>query len=288
VSARLDWSAVLDHAAAIVDTYSTWVTLRQLFYRLVADGTLPNLQTRYRQLSARTAQARREDWFPELHDRTSAIEGVRTIDGPDVALDWLRDIYRRDRTEGQPVQVMLGVEKAGLSAQLSAWFTEPLGIPRIALGGYAAQTLCGQLNRWLDGDRPSLLIYAGDHDPTGEDIDRDLAERTNFDKIVRVALSREQVHAHRLPFNPDPEVADKLKRDPHARRFRERHGDLVQYEVDALPPETLRELFAEAIAQVWDVDAYQAVLAQENIDHAELAELADHLDALREGGEDDA
>ena len=38
---RIDWSAVLQHAAGIVDQYTTPVTLRQLYYRLVADGTLP-------------------------------------------------------------------------------------------------------------------------------------------------------------------------------------------------------------------------------------------------------
>src|SRR4051794_17237500 len=41
--ARLDWQRViLSHAREIVESYDTGVTLRQLFYRLVSDGTLPN------------------------------------------------------------------------------------------------------------------------------------------------------------------------------------------------------------------------------------------------------
>jgi len=54
-----DWDEVLDHAARIVASYDTGVTLRQLFYRLVSDETLRNTKAEYAQLSARTAQARR-------------------------------------------------------------------------------------------------------------------------------------------------------------------------------------------------------------------------------------
>jgi hypothetical protein len=57
---RLDWKVITQHAADIVRGYSTGVTLRQLFYRLVSDGTLPNTDVSYKTLSARTAAARRE------------------------------------------------------------------------------------------------------------------------------------------------------------------------------------------------------------------------------------
>jgi len=66
---RLDWQPILAHAKEIVDTYATSVTLRQLFYRLVSDGTLPNEPSKYKRLSELTAQARREGWFPDLLDR---------------------------------------------------------------------------------------------------------------------------------------------------------------------------------------------------------------------------
>jgi hypothetical protein len=57
---RIQWGQVLVHAAEIVRSYDTGVTLRQLFYRLVADGTLPNRQQAYKTLSARTTEARRD------------------------------------------------------------------------------------------------------------------------------------------------------------------------------------------------------------------------------------
>jgi hypothetical protein len=267
----LRWPPIVEHGAEIVDSYDTGVTLRQLFYRLVADGTLPNLKGYYTRLSHYSAEGRRQGTFPDLIDRTSRIEEPVTFDSADDARDWLRDLYRRDRTEGQEWTIILGVEKAGISAQLDAWFTDPLGVPHVALGGYASQTLCDQVSRYvLRTGRPSVFIYAGDHDPSGEDIDRDFAKRVGaFDKVIRVALNADQIAD--LPENEiDPEVEQKLENDKRANRFMARHGYLTQYEVDALPPDQLRDLYRSAVEGSWDDDAYQIVLAQETEDRTRL------------------
>jgi hypothetical protein len=267
---RVKWRDVTTHAASIVASYDTGVTLRQLFYRLVADGTLPNLLTYYRRLSEHTAKGRRDGTFPDLLDRTSRIERFKYFTGPLDATAWLRDMYRRDRTEGQSWTVYLGVEKAGLSAQLDAWFTDPLGVPHVALGGYASQTLVDDVRRdVLAQGRPVVLIYAGDLDPTGEDIDRDFEARVGvFDEVIRVALNPEQISG--LPSSLAPEVVEKLERDPRARQFVDRHGSLHQYEVDALPPTTLRDLYRGALENYWDNVAHEAVLAREDEDRARL------------------
>ena len=44
------WPDVLDHGAEVIAGYDTGVTLRQLFYRLVAEQWLPNVQPYYRRL----------------------------------------------------------------------------------------------------------------------------------------------------------------------------------------------------------------------------------------------
>jgi len=78
-SNRIDWrGSVLPRAVGIVESYDTGVTLRQLFYRLVADGTLPNLKQKFSDLSAYTAQAHRDGKFPNLirpdeRDRSSHV-----------------------------------------------------------------------------------------------------------------------------------------------------------------------------------------------------------------------
>jgi hypothetical protein len=265
-SHRPDWPALLTQAAAIVCSYGTPVTLRQLFYRLVAAELLPNTTNAYKSLSKYTAEARRASTFPALMDRGRTIHRYQSFDGAPEAREWLAGIYRRDRTEGQRVSVYLGVEKAGIVAQLQEWFGD-LGVPVLALGGYGSQTYVDDVIADVEETgRPAVLLYAGDHDPSGEDIDRDFTERTDcWQEVRRVALTAAQVEEHALPPQPGKET------DSRARGFIERHGRLVQVELDALPPDVLRDVFAGAIAEFWDASAHQAALALECKDRRALA-----------------
>ena len=262
---RLDWQSILALAASIVESYDTGVTLRQLFYRLVATEALPNTKVAYQTLSKVTAEARREGAFPALIDRTRSIHRYRTFPGPDEARDWLCRTYRRDRTEGQEFSVYLGVEKAGIVEQLETWFGD-LGVPILALGGYSSQTYVDEIAADIDEQgRPAILIYAGDFDPSGEDIQRDFIGRVGrFEEVVRVALTSQQVEEYDLP-----EQMGKAK-DTRAGRFIARHGRLVQVELDALPPDVLRQLFADAIDSYWDDEACAAAVERERGEVARL------------------
>ena len=270
--AYVKWKPILASAADIVDSFDTGVTLRQLFYRLVATLVLPNTRGYYSRLSSYTAEGRRDGSFPDLLDRTSRIERFITFDGVADARDYIRDLYRRDRTEGQPWTILLGVEKAGISAQLDQWFTDPLGIPHVALGGYASQTLVGDVRKLIAADdRTAVFVYAGDHDPTGVDIQRDFVERVGlFDKVEHVALTPAQIKHYRLPLSIDNEVAAKLARDTRAAAFKKRFGDLVQYEVDALAPDVLRDLYRNAIDGYHNPVALKKVLRIEKRERGQL------------------
>ena len=61
---RSKWDRILARAKRIALSYDTPVTLRQLFYRLVAAVLIPNNDSSYKQLSTKTAEARRDGTFP--------------------------------------------------------------------------------------------------------------------------------------------------------------------------------------------------------------------------------
>ena len=171
---RIAWLPVIAHAAKIVEGYDTGVTSRQLFYRLVAEQPLPNTSNAYKGLSRLTAEARRAGTFPAMIDRGRVIHRYQTFRSPSDARMWLGRIYRRDRTEAQSVSLYLGVEKAGIVEELRTWFGD-LGVPIVALGGYSSQTDV-DIVADVDGQhRPAILVYTGDFDPSGEDIDRDFS-----------------------------------------------------------------------------------------------------------------
>jgi len=266
---RIDWPDVIERAASVVSSYSTSVTLRQLFYRLVSAQVIPNSQAAYKRLSSLTAEARREGGFPDLIDRGRQIHQRTYFSNVGHALRSIIAAYRLDRTEGQDVSLYLGVEKAGMVVQLESWFSR-LGIPVLALGGYSSQTYVDETRSHVeDQDRDAVLLYAGDFDPSGEDIDRDFIERTDcWDKVMRVALSAGQVREYGLPVNPGKTT------DSRAAGFIQRHGSLMQVELDALDPDTLRSLFQTAIDGYWDESAYQAVLERERAGLWRLREVA--------------
>jgi hypothetical protein len=255
---RTDWAPIVERAAGIVRSYDTSVTLRQLFYRLVAEQTLPNTTTAYKRLSDLTAKARRADEFPELIDRGRSIHRYEYWPDIDTALEEAKDYFRLDRTKGQDMSIYLGVEKAGMVVQLQSWFGD-LGIPVVVLGGYSSQTYVDDVvYDTRTHDRGAVLLYGGDFDPSGEDIDRDFVERSGcWDKVVRVALTATQVREYSLPVNPGKST------DSRAAGFISRHGSLMQVELDALDPIMMQQLYADAISVYWDTSAYDDVLELE-------------------------
>ena len=216
---RISWPAVITWAKDIVDSYTTSVTLRQLFYLLVSAQLLPNSLSKYKTLSRYTAEARRNGTFPPLIDQGRTIHEHVWFTGTGDALSWLSRIYRLDRTRNQDVSLYLGVEKAGMVDQLESWFG-PLGIPVLALGGYASQgyvdEIAAHTRTW---GRPAVLLYAGDFDPSGEDITRDFIARSAcWDEMIRVALSGQQVSGYALARN----IVEKG--DPRAPAFCAKYG----------------------------------------------------------------
>lgn len=263
--ARLDWVEVIEQARAVVASYSERVTLRQCFYRLVAAGAVPNTVAAYKRLSSLTAAARRSGVFPDLADHGREIARPLAFADAEHALAWLRRAYRRDRTAGQATAIYLGVEKDALVSQLATWYDE-LGLPVIALRGYGSQTIADLVRRdAAQSGRPAVLLYAGDYDPSGEDIERDFLARTRcWAHAERVALTPAQVTEFGL--SPLPGKAT----DSRAAAFTAAHGHLIQVEVDALDPTDLHTLFDAAIARWWNPQAHDAVLRAEARDRNRL------------------
>jgi hypothetical protein len=149
---------VLTRAVEIVASYEIGVTLRQLFYRLVSELLIPNRLYCYQRLSELTAVGRRDGTFPDLVDMTRRIHRPLAFTGPADARRWLRDVYRLDRTSGQPVSLYIGIEKHGLVGLLRNWF-DALGIPILPAGGYASQSFVKEVREDIRRqDRPGRLV----------------------------------------------------------------------------------------------------------------------------------
>jgi hypothetical protein len=131
------WPEILEHGAEIVRSYSGEVTLRQLYYRLISDGTITGTASNYSNLASNSADARRKGTFPSLVDRTRSIAIARSWQSREEAYAWVKERYCRDRTDGQEYQIIVAVEKSALVGLLDEWYRD-YGVPIVALRGYSS------------------------------------------------------------------------------------------------------------------------------------------------------
>jgi len=271
----IEWREVIPRAAQIVQEYDTLVTLRQLHYRLVSEavGGYVNTESAYKGLSSKTAELRRQRRFPSLADLTRAIEVQPSWDSPQAILNAVASQYQRDHTLGQEVVPLIIVEKATLVAQVSSWFGD-YGIAIAPLRGYSSESFDSVVRRSFDQEREYRVIYVGDFDPSGEDIERHAQEEIGYDisDWEKVAVTPDTVDDYNLPEAPGKPS------DARAGGFVARHGRLVQVEVEALAPQDLQALIQGSVDRTWDAEAYDEVLVQENEEKARLQELADNFE----------
>ena len=121
------------------------------------------------------------------------------------------------------------------------------------------------------------MIYLGDHDPSGIDMTRDIDDRLNLmsngadPTVERVALNFPQIELHNPPPNPAKVT------DSRAKEYIERYGG-ESWELDALEPRVIDDLVSDAIIRHLDIDAYDAVVDQEEEDKEALREAAKTLE----------
>jgi hypothetical protein len=285
---RVNWLLVLDEARRIIAGYERRITLRQLFYRLVAKGVLENTRGYYQRLSKYTAAARREreNPFPALIDRTRSIRRAMSWDSTEDAMDCIARNYRRDRTEGQPVALYLGVEKDADADLLYEWFGEPLGIPIVALGGFDSQSHLDEViadAREQAKTRPVVMLYAGDYDCSGKKIAEDFRDRGDWPgEFIELVLTPDQIDRYVRPSGL-PVLANP-KQDPRRKWFIAKYGaenlrrwgiENPQVEMDALEPDVLYAIFEDAINRYFNQDAYDAVMKAEAEERGRLTRLAE-------------
>lgn len=266
---RIRWSEVVEQARAIVLEYDGGVTLRQVHYRAVSAGLIPNTPSAYRHLSSHLARARREDGFPDLIDTLREVHVPPSWPDAGALVAQVPDLFRLDRTRNQRHALYVAAEKDSLRAMFTSWLAD-LGVPVLVVRGFGSQSYVQMVRQRTARDpRPAVLLYCGDFDCSGEDVERDWVARTQcWSEVHRVLLTREQTLAYGLP------ATEGKTSDPRWPAFADRHGfdrqRPVQWEVEALEPDELRRLVMGAVRPYIDRDALGEVLREEERQRREL------------------
>lgn len=250
------------------------LTLRQLYYQLVSRDVIPNEQKEYAKLSILLREGRMGgvvDWNA-IEDRLRVPKIPYYVSSIQNAINDTISQYRIDRQSDQDNYVEVWVEKDALSGVLYP-ITNKYHVRLMVNRGYSSvsamyDAYC-RFSSAINKGQNVIVLYLGDHDPSGLDMIRDIEERTyeflnkHFEypqevfEIVPIGLTIDQIKKYDPPPNPA-----KLS-DTRACKYIEQFGRL-SWEVDALNPKVLNELLKEHIEKRIDLNQYKNFISIEN------------------------
>jgi hypothetical protein len=257
----------------IIDDYQSQglrLTLRQLYYQLVTKNIILNLERSYKNLSTLVTDARMAglmDW-DAIEDRVRQPRVPQEFKDLKELVEAALHAYRLPRWEGQEHYVELWVEKDALAGVLAPIARRKHVTMMVNRGYSSASAMYESAKRFIENaDKTCVLLYLGDHDPSGEDMVRDVQDRLRTfegELVVRkIALTMDQVKKYAPPPNP-AKVSD-----PRAAAYIEEHGT-HSWEVDALPPNVLTRIIVTELGALVDETLMDEIIEREEEDKEEL------------------
>jgi hypothetical protein len=264
----------LDGINEIIEEYGAQgyrLTLRQLYYQLVSRDIIPNKQSEYAKLSHLLKNGRMGGVvdFDAIEDRIRVPKRPYYVDGVTDAINDTIKQYRLDRQKGQDTYIECWSEKDALSNilyRVSSHYHIYLVINR----GYSSCTAMHDAHERFEDHDNNVILYMGDHDPSGLDMVRDIQDRldefgSNVE-VIPVALTTSQVKQYDPPPNPA-----KIT-DPRAKWYIKEYGG-TSWEVDALEPKALHKLLEQHIECRIDMGMFDKIIEQEKEDKITLKEM---------------
>lgn len=259
---------LIDKANTIIADFQSQgytLTLRQLYYQFIALNAFPNTEQSYNRLGETISNARLAGLvsWDAIEDKTRFIRGKDHWNGEYGHFNFLRDArkwFNIDMWENQPNYVEVWIEKDALLGVIERPCWE-LDVPYMSCRGYMSQseewTASNRFQEAADRGQRPVLIYLGDHDPSGMDMSRDHTDRlTMFLEhmdvevdVRRIALNIDQVQQYRPPPNP---TKPKDSRSPdYIKKF-----GRTCWELDALKPSVLDQLVRDHVDDLRDMDLW--------------------------------
>jgi len=293
----INWKKALSATVPIIKSFiirGIVPTVRTVYYALVSKELIPNTRSAYQGLSKRLVKARKDglvkwEW---IADETRATRGR---DNPlwepeEYANAYVEHLFERledyklPKWLDQPYYVEVWIEKFALAATFMNWVGD-LNVVLVPSRGYSSWTfLKDAAARFMENakDKKAVVLYFGDFDPSGKDIERFIAEALDWFgvevKIKPIAVSEEQIQLYNLPSTPeDVKERAKLRRDP---RFKDWEHGMFRVELDALMafvPDEFERIVKESVSEYFDEEIYLLVLERQDEEQVEVWETAKHL-----------
>lgn len=237
------------------------LTVRQLYYQLVARDVIPNDLNSYKRTAAIINDAKLAgliDW-DAIEDRTRDFIVRSRWNSVSSILDSCVRSFHMNMWQEQEYQVYVVVEKEALVGVLERT-CNTYDVPLLAARGYPSSSVLYDFEQshiiHKSMHKQHIIIHLGDHDPSGIDMTRDLTERLNLLcggpvnlAVERIALNYDQIEELRPPKNPAKDTDSRFE------SYRKKFGS-SSWELDALSPQFLNDLVESKINEFIDFDEW--------------------------------
>jgi len=173
---------LLEQVQKIMGSYDFALTLRQIYYQLVAKQIIPNEQRYYKKLSRICVAGRDEGILPEegFADRLREVDKLSSWVDLNEFMETVRRSYHKDKWQNQDRYLEIWTEKDALRGVLSQ-VTYQYDVSLMVARGQLSRTAIYEASKRykIKSDKECYLYYCGDFDPSGlsiyESIKEDLA-----------------------------------------------------------------------------------------------------------------
>jgi hypothetical protein len=276
------------------------INVRGVYYQCVSLGLGPKDNKFLKRISRLLVKLREQGIIPWhwISETGREIDLPPSDDGVIAGLEWVAGAgwYNLNPWVGRKDRVQIWIEKRGLAGVIREE-THKYMVPLLASGGFSSMTLCNEAAELISHhDGHTYCYYFGDFDPAGVKIDpaieKRLGQRVSKKKFTfeRISLTADDIEEYNLPTRPARKTDEdgNDKQDNFIDDFEEKHGDNA-VELDALPPDVLREKVRKVILKHTSETHMKKVARQQESDRLLIQErIGGVIEDLKiELGEDD-
>ena len=258
------YEMIIRRSKEIIATYDIKLTLRQLYYRLVAFTDIPNNRSNYNYfIDVLTKYRQKNNAFAEyFEDRTrklvidtGSIKNESFSEKVKYQLDSVVNDYPYYWTDSNLMQEKITIILLEKQA-LESIFERAIGHMSILVvsKGFNSFTQMNELKNALkNDDREKNLYVFTDFDDSGLLIQNNFLNqmrkhlKIHFNNVERIALTKDLIEKYSIPQNPTKESTHKKYNLPY------------YVELDALEPNVLTDLVKEVCEKNYDKDLYNAI-----------------------------
>jgi hypothetical protein len=272
-----NWQAILDVARQTYkDEGSIAQTVRHYYYKILSSGVVKLLTpdgsaALYGLICRLLVKAREDRLFPYHAIADPGRRSANTYMGVESVEEYSTQAFRAGQYYqniwlSQPRYIELWCEKDGQLSFL-AQATSRYRVPTHITKGYPSLSIMEQAARRFAAWPKSLLLYVGDFDPAGLDIERYVEARLEafgvYPEVKRIALTHGQLATL-------PSVAGFPVKGVTKERFFEQYGrNQMAYEMEAMSASTLLRLIQQTLQGVMDLRMLAEIEAYEQFVNSE-------------------